>query len=179
MKRFSITLRGRIHYDHEDHPCVPQDMLMASLIAAGVFIRLDQKRQLSTKDSSLLPGLLVLEDPTYRLLLPGAGQEADWGLSPWKYDVRQGRNPNGGEAVCIVRPLFELWAITLTALLDTDELAEETFMRLFYLAGSRIGIGDFRAQRKGTFGRFAVTRWEDLGEEVNDGLDLIKRSVAA
>lgn len=155
---------GHIHYNGDGQPCVPKDMLMATLINAGVFIRLDQKRQLSTKDSSLLPGLLMLEGESYPLLLPGDGEEANWGLAPWRYEVRQGRNPNGGEAVCIVRPLFEKWAISFTALLDTKELPEDTFLRLFGLAGSRVGIGDFRPQRKGTFGQFAVTRWENIGE---------------
>ncbi|HEY6272605.1 MAG TPA: hypothetical protein VIX19_11515 [Terriglobales bacterium] len=155
---------AHIHYNGDGHPCVPKDMLMATLINAGVFIRLDQKRQLSTKESSLLPGLLILEGDSYPLLLPGDGEESTWGLSPWRYEVRQGRNPNGGEAVCIVRPLFEKWAISFTGLLDTRELPEDTFLRLFGLAGSRIGIGDFRPQRKGTFGMFAITNWKKLGD---------------
>lgn len=153
-----------VHRDGDGRACIPQNMLMATLINAGVFIRLDQKRQLSTKESSLLPGLLVLEGESWPLLLPGEGKEATWGYSPWRYEVRQGRNPNGGEAVCIVRPLFEHWAITFTALLDTQELAEDTFLRLFTLAGTRIGMGDNRPNRKGTCGMFAVTRWEKVSD---------------
>jgi hypothetical protein len=149
-----------IHYNRAGQACIPNDMLMAALINAGVFIRLDQKRQLSTKESSLLPGLLFLEDDNWPLLLPGDGEEARWGFAPWRYATHRGRNPNGGEAVCIVRPMFELWAITLTALLDIDELPEDTFLRLFTLAGTRMGLGDFRPQRKGRFGMFAITRWE-------------------
>src|SRR5215471_146793 len=53
--------RSHIHLNGDDEPCIPGYMLMASLIAAGVYIRLDQKRQLSTKDSTMLPGLLLLE----------------------------------------------------------------------------------------------------------------------
>jgi hypothetical protein len=153
-----------VHYDADGRACIPKMMLLATLMNAGVFIRLDQKRQLSTKESSLLPGLLFLEDESYPLLLPGDGDEATWGYSPWRYEVRQGRNPNGGEAVCIVRPLFEVWAISFIATLDIDELPEDTFLRLFTLAGSRIGFGDFRPQRKGPFGMFAVTRWEKVGD---------------
>jgi len=151
---------SHVHYDGDGRACMPATMLLASLMNAGVFIRLDQKRQLSTKESSLLPGLLFLEAESFPLLLPGDSDEANWGYSPWRYEVRQGRNPNGGEAVCIVRPLFEKWAISFTAMLDIDELAEDTFLRLFTLAGTRIGTGDFRPQRKGSFGMFAVTRWE-------------------
>jgi len=157
-----------VHVNGDGMPCVPSTMLMAALISAGVFIRLDQKRQLSTRDSSLLPGLLLLEADSYPMLMPGDGEEATWGYSPWRYDVRQGRNPNGGEAVCIVRPLFERWAITFTATIDTTELAEDTFLRLFTLAGTRIGLGDFRPQRKGTFGQFSITRWETITGESSE-----------
>jgi|SRR5215831_19250281 len=158
---------SHVHLNGDGHACAPNTMLMSCLMNAGVFIRLDQKRQLSTKESSLLPGLLLLEGESFPLLLPGDGDEAKWGYSPWRYEVRQGRNPNGGEAVCIVRPLFEKWAISFTAMLDIDQLAEDTFLRLFTLGGTRIGIGDFRPQRKGTFGMFAVTRWERTEGEVS------------
>jgi len=156
---------AHVHRDGDGRPCVPKPMLMGALMNAGVFIRLDQKRQLSTKESSLLPGLMFIEGESFPLLKPGDGEEATWGYSPWRFDVRQGRNPNGGEAVCIVRPLFETWAISFTALLDTDELAEDTFLRLFTLAGTRIGMGDNRPNRKGSCGMFAPTRWQSVGDE--------------
>ena len=146
---------------------------MGTLINAGVFIRLDQKRQLSTRDTSLLPGLLTLEGDNYPLLLPGADDEATWGFAPWRYSVDQGRNPNGGEAVCLVRPMFELWAVHFTALLDTDELPEDTFLRLFELAGRRVGFCDFRPQRKGTFGMWSVVRWERRAEANESIIDAV------
>ena len=119
------------------------------------------------------PGLLTLEGESYPLLKPGAGEESVWGFAPWRYEVRQGRNPNGGEAVCLVRPLFEEWGIHFTAILDTDELAEDTFLRLFQLAGRRIGFCDYRPQRKGVFGMFAVTRWERRAEENMSPIDAV------
>jgi hypothetical protein len=159
---------AKIHMNADGHPCIPKEMLMACLINAGVFIRLDQKRQLSTKESSLLPGLLTLEGDNFPLLLPGTEDESNWGYASWRHDIHQGKNPNGGEAVCIVRPLFEKWAIHFTALLDTRELPADTYLRLFTLAGTRVGMGDFRPQRKGIFGQFCVTRWEELGEPIED-----------
>lgn len=169
--------RSHIHFNGDGQPCIPSYMLMATLISAGVYIRLDQKRQLSTKDSTMLPGLLLLEGESFPLLMPGDGTEAGWGFSPWRYEVRQGRNPNGGEAVCIVRPLFEKWAIHFTALLDTETLPEDTFLRLFALAGTRVGIGDFRPQRKGTFGMFNIIRFEGR-EEIPDAPRLLLEAAA-
>jgi hypothetical protein len=157
---------SKIHFNADGHACIPREMLMACLINTGVFIRLDAKRQLTNAKSSVLPGLLVLEAESFPLLMPGSGEEASWGYAPWRYEIRKGKNPNGGEAVCIVRPLFEIWAITFTVLIDTDELPEDTYLRLFNLAGKRIGLGDYRPQCKGTCGQFVVTRWKNVtGEE--------------
>ena len=159
---------SKIHVDAEGRPCIPRKVLMAALIEGGRFIRLDQKRQLSTKDSSLLPGLLVLEAESWPLLDPqsDSGDISKWGLASWRYDLQQGRNPNGGEAVCCVRPMFEHWAFFLHCLLDLDELPEDTYLRLFGLTGNRIGLCDFRPACKGTFGQFCVVQWKRITDDV-------------
>jgi hypothetical protein len=132
-------------------PYVPTENLMSCLIAAGVFIRLDGKRQMSTGKATVVPGLFEIEDA----VLPIEGD-------PWEPDVRQGRNPNGGEAVCIVRPRFDRWALSFTIEVDLDEIDESKIRDLFDKAGSRVGLGDFRPARKGTFGKFRVVTWERL-----------------
>ena len=154
--------KGKIHVDGDGDPCIPAEMLMPTLINAGVFIRLDKKRQLSTAKGTLLPGLLTLEDHSYKLLEPSDKDISKWGLAPWRYDMRKGNNPNGAEAVAIVRPLFEKWAINVTCMLDTDELPEDTYRKLFDLGGSRVGLGDFRPARKGIFGMFTVVIWKNI-----------------
>lgn len=130
-------------------PYFPTENLMAALIAAGQYVRLDGKRQASTTKSSLVPGFLTLQEP-YLPLDPGT----------WEVDVRGGRNPNGGEAVCLVRPRFDKWGFEVTALLDTVVVGEATCRELFEIALSRIGLGDFRPQRKGIFGRSVITKWK-------------------
>jgi len=112
------------------------------------------KRQMSTKQSTLLPAFLTVEDP----YLPLVGQEG--GPAAWEVDMRQGRNPNGGEAVCIIRPRFDSWSIDLSLQIDADSIAESLIRQLVDIAGSRIGLGDFRPQRRGVFGKFRVDRWE-------------------
>lgn len=130
-------------------PYFPTENLMAALIAAGQYVRLDGKRQASTTKSSLVPGFLALQEP-YLLLRPGE----------WEPDLRAGRNPNGGEAVCLVRPRFDRWGFEVTTLLDNAIVGEVTCRELFEIALSRVGIGDFRPQRKGIFGRGAIVKWK-------------------
>lgn len=143
----------KVYQTRDGRPYLPTENFMASLIAAGVYIKLDGKRQMSTAKSTLLPGFLTVEDP-YLPLLDGDGK-----ATAWEVDMRQGRNPNGGEAVCVVRPRFDTWVFSASLLVDGDSIAETVIRELVDIAGSRIGLGDFRPQRRGIFGKFKVIEW--------------------
>lgn len=146
-------------YLSDEGPYVPGQMLMSCFIAAGQYVRLDGKRQISNSKSTVLPGLMTLLTPGPLLKIPGTDKAATW-----EADVQQGRNPNGGEAVAICRPRFDLWGLTFTIDIDTHEVGENTIRELIDKAGRRCGLGDFRPQRKGIFGQFVVDRWDRTGE---------------
>lgn len=59
-------------------PIIPGENLMSCLIAGGVFIRLDAKRQVSTGKATLLPGLLTLLDTQLLVVDPDTGKPATW-----------------------------------------------------------------------------------------------------
>jgi hypothetical protein len=147
-------------YTHAGEPIIPATNLMSCLIAAGVFVRLDAKRQISTGKSTILPGFLSLDDAWIPLLTSKGAQAS------WEADVRQGRNPNGGEAVAICRPRFDDWAFRLHIGIDTTEIGENVMRDLWDKAGRRIGLGDFRPARKGVFGQFVVDEWIPVEERV-------------
>lgn len=146
-------------YTVDGVPVMPIENLMACLIEAGKYVRLDGKRQVSTGKSTMLPGLLTIEDPVLPLISPSGESIEKWGIANWRYDIRQGRNPNGGEAVAIVRPMFERWAFRAMIDIDTDAMSEDAYRQLIDIGGKRIGVCDYRPQRKGTFGQFRVDRW--------------------
>jgi hypothetical protein len=140
---------SKIHRMPNGDPHIPVAMLMSCLIGAGQFVRLDGKRQVSTAKSTVLPGLLTIDD---RWLA----------LSPkkWEVDIAQGRNPNGGEAVCIIRPRFDEWSFNVSLSIDQSQIPLSVIRELVDIAGNRVGLGDFRPKCKGTFGRFCVVKWE-------------------
>lgn len=141
-------------YTHGGEPIIPGENLMSCLIAAGVFVRLDAKRQISTGKGTLLPGLMTLLDYVIPIYVPDTKHPAKW-----EADVRQGRNPNGGEAVAICRPRFDAWSFSCRVEIDENEIGENAIRQLWDLAGKRIGLGDFRPARKGIFGQFVVEKW--------------------
>lgn len=144
-------------YSHNGHPMIPGENLMSCLIAAGVYVRLDGKRQVSTGKATVLPGLMSMLDFVLPLYVPDTKTPASW-----EADVRKGTNPNGNEAVAICRPRFDAWGFSTRITVDDSAIGENTIRELWDLAGKRIGIGDFRPARKGIFGQFVVEGWDRL-----------------
>ena len=58
------------------------------------------------------------------------------------------------------RPRFEEWSITFEIEYDDTLLKESEVRRVVDDAGSRVGLLDFRPEKKGPFGRFIVTKWK-------------------
>ncbi len=146
----------KVYTLQDGKPYLPTENLLSCLIAAGQFVRLDGKRQVSSAKSTTLPGFLSLEEQTLPLFV-----HPERVAPEWETDIRPGRNPNGGEMVCLVRPRFDAWAFDVTAAVDLDEIGMAIVRQLFDTAGKRIGLGDFRPSRKGPFGKFQIVHWEE------------------
>lgn len=57
------------------------------------------------------------------------------------------------------RPRLNKWAAEFDLEIDDDILPLEVVHQLLIEGGNKIGVGDFRPERGGPFGRFAVTQW--------------------
>jgi hypothetical protein len=138
-------------------PHVPARVLWSCFVAAGAFVRLDGKRMVSNAKSTTLASMLVIEDAAIPIYVPGSKE-----YPKWEVDIQQGRNPNGGEAVCIIRPRYDQWELRVTLEIDQSEMPLSMARELVEIAGKRCGLGDFRPQRKGTFGRFVINQWKPI-----------------
>jgi len=61
-----------------------------------------------------------------------------------------------GSADLRYRPYFYKWALTFEAELDIELLSTETFLNLLDRAGFGVGIGEWRPEKGGEFGRFQL-----------------------
>ena len=132
---------------------IPIEYLFSCLVEAGRQIKIDSKRAISTKDSTLLPSFLALEE----MFLPFHDQD-----EPMIVDKRRGKLPKDGTAVCIVRPKFKRWSFDVIISVDEKKIAEDKVRTLFDTAGCSVGLGDFRPSCRGQFGRFRVAEWEKM-----------------
>ncbi|MDR2673347.1 MAG: hypothetical protein LBC18_00355 [Opitutaceae bacterium] len=58
------------------------------------------------------------------------------------------------------RPRFDNWSASFSVEVDDDMLPVEFIQQLLTEGGSKIGIGDFRPEKGGPFGRFRVTEFK-------------------
>lgn len=136
-------------YIHEGVIGIPQPNLFRCLIDAGKFFK-NGRSKVTTQKTSLIPACVEIEG----MFLPLETSE------DWQVDTRPVRIPATGGRILAHRPMFEKWALPFEVELDTSMMGESLFRELVDAAGKRIGLGDFRPDTKGPFGKFVVVEWD-------------------
>jgi hypothetical protein len=132
----------------EEVVIMPAPNVFACLISAGRFFK-SGRSKLTTATTSLVPAAVSLPDMFFVLEHDG-----------WSVDTRAVRIPATGGRIQRHRPIFHNWGFTFDVVLDTSEISESLFRQLVDAAGSKVGLGNYRPERKGPFGRFRVDKWE-------------------
>ena len=130
-------------------PIIPQPNLFRCIIDAGKFFK-NGKSKVTTLKSSLIPACVELEGIEFEIKHK----------EPWEVDSRPIVNPVTGGRIPCHRPKFNDWALEFTLILDTELMGADLLRDIIDSAGKRIGLGDFRPDRKGPFGRFVVVYWK-------------------
>jgi len=138
-------------YKNEEGKCImPQPNVFRCIIDAGKYFK-NGKSKVTTIKSSIIPACLDLEG-VYYLIKSKEG---------WDVDARPVRMPSTGGRILRYRPCFNDWSISFEATLDLDMMGMKMLREILDAAGSRIGLGDFRPDCKGCFGKFVVTSWKE------------------
>lgn len=132
---------------------LPSEMLFASLVNAGRKVKAG-KTQISTAKTTTLPDIMSINDSFLPLINIAPEREEEF----WRVDKRRGRLQDG-TAICVVRPRFDAWEFEVTVEFDRKKVNEGVIRQLFDAAGSGQGLGAFRPNCKGPFGRFEVVGW--------------------
>lgn len=77
----------------------------------------------------------------------------------FEVDARPVTIPSTKGRVVRYRPRFDKWRATFSVEWDSDLLTEAQVRTVVDDLGQRVGILDFRPERKGPYGRFMVTNW--------------------
>lgn len=140
---------SKTYIDEDGVIIIPQPNLFRCLIDAGKYFAYAGKSKLTTQKSSIIPSALTI----HGIALPLKFSD------PWTVDTRPVRIPATGGRILTHRPCFDEWTLEFDVTLDTHVIGEKLLRQVVDKAGSAIGLGDFRPDTKGPYGKFLVTSW--------------------
>ncbi|TSC93843.1 MAG: hypothetical protein CEN87_743 [Parcubacteria group bacterium Licking1014_1] len=151
---------AKIYRDEQGKISLPAEMLEACLVCAGTKVK-NGRKQISTAKSTTLYELVRVKSPRLYLIDDQPeDQEIPWVVDKRKGTGNQAKTPT---AVCIIRPKFPHWKTTLEIEYNEKRVNGDVVRQLFDVAGSSEGLGSFRPNKRGRFGCFKVTKWEEEG----------------
>lgn len=137
-----------LYKDEDGRIGIPAPNILRCLVDAGKFIKIGRGK-MTTQKTSLIPAAVELEG-VFILLSSKQG---------WKVDTRPVRIPTTGGRILRHRACFDDWRLAFMVKLDESIITQSVFRDVVDIAGSHIGLGDFRPDCKGPFGRFVVGVW--------------------
>ena len=132
---------------------IPCPNIFASIIQAGTYHK-NGKSKVTTLKSSLIPAGMALSEIVCPL-----------GTKDFEVDSRSVVIPATGGRIMAHRPRLDEWSLSFTLEVDEDMFSAEFVRLVVDDAGRKIGLGDFRPDRKGPFGKFVVTGWKVIKEK--------------
>lgn len=144
------TWRERCHADSDGNLFIPPMAFANNLKTAARYLQLQvpgKGKTLYTKHFEA--GVLVLEGVPLPI-------KKDAVESEWVFVPSDGR-PGSGARVDKCFPLIRSWSGKVTYYILDDIITEDVFRRVLDYAGNIIGIGRFRPENRGYYGRFKVT----------------------
>lgn len=139
---------SKLYLNLDGKPCVPQPNLFRCILDAGKYFKLG-KVKVTTLKSSIIPSCLEM----YAVDYPIKSKKG------WTVDTRPVRIPSTGGRILAHRPIWNDWQLDFEVELDTDVMGLGLFRDILDKAGRAIGLGDFRPDCKGPYGRFEVQKF--------------------
>lgn len=137
------------YLDEQERLYLPTDNVYACIMSAGRFHK-EGKNKITTVRSSLIPAGVQIEEEFVYFSQP----------TTFEVDSRSVVNPSTGGRIIKHRPRLDNWKLNFVLDLDLKMFSEKTLRAIVDDAGTKVGLGDFRPERKGRFGRFVVTEWK-------------------
>lgn len=135
---------GGLYYDENIGPYLPGQNIKSALVGAG---------KLSRMGAAFKRGVMILDD-RIKLDYPGP-RDAEKMFEDQKFiDCRS--VVVGQSRIMRYRPKIHNWTLQVDVLFSPEMTEKESIIRAAEDAGKFVGLGDYRPEKGGTFGRFEV-----------------------
>lgn len=151
------TWATRIHSDDEGVAFIPPMALIECIKAAAQYLskKIPGKRN-ATYTKHFRAGLTLAEGPSL-------GIKASDVPGEWLFVNADGKK-GGGVRVMRCFPKFATWDVEVKFVVLDDTITEDVFLEHLIEAGKFVGIGRFRPEKGGYYGRFVVVshQWKEI-----------------
>ncbi|OHB82090.1 MAG: hypothetical protein A2V98_20630 [Planctomycetes bacterium RBG_16_64_12] len=134
--------RLRLYMDPDGRYCHPAEAFIKAMVRAA-----SGKKFGKTAATTAIKGSVFIAEP-FALLLDENGEPAT------QYTIDKRPVVVGKARVPRCRPMWNKWRMRLALEVDTAILRPQAVLDVLMLAGRIIGVGDYRPEKGGGFGRF-------------------------
>jgi hypothetical protein len=139
-------------YVVDGKPYVPSRYLLGALVDAAKQFKIAGKQKATY---SKYVGSTIRVEPEAILISPGK----------WEPFSISAVIPATKGRVMVTRPQFNKWSLDFEILCEDEDISVDTMEKITEQAGKFTGIGDWRPQKKGPYGRFRIVKFEETGAE--------------
>lgn len=147
------------YLDEQGYLYVPAENLFACLVEAGKFHKIG-KNKATTQKSSLIPAGFVMDNQKFGFHLYIMDPKTKKKTKQFEVDSRRVVIPATGGSIMRNRARVERWMVRFGGSCDVTVFGADFFRKVIEDAGKKIGLLDYRPARRGTFGKFVITRFE-------------------
>lgn len=126
---------------------LPSSAFRACLLAAAKGRRIGK-----VAATTVIKGAVFVVTENTPIYNPDDGTPA----TEYEIDVRRAVIPTGKQAIPRARPKVAKWGAEVILDIDTEFVTEENIRQLFAIGGRTIGVGSYRPEKSGPFGRFRL-----------------------
>lgn len=83
-------------------------------------------------------------------------------IQDWEEFIISAVNPNTRGRMLVNRPKMNEWKIEFQLKFPENDIPVEVMKNILDYAGQYVGIGDWRPDKKGKYGKFIVTKFEEI-----------------
>lgn len=146
-KDYKSDVEVALYKSPEGEIYVPATQIKSCLMEAGKQMRIPGKGK---STYSKLFGAFIMIEPDCLV------------MSPQEYEVDARAVVIQRARIIRYRPIFKKWGLRFKVHSLTEEIQKDVIKEGFEIAGNFTGIGDFRPQKKGMYGRFMVVSFKEV-----------------
>ena len=141
-----MDVEDKLYLTEEKKPYIPSVYFWRAMIDAGK--RLQVRGQKKATYSKIVGSVVEVSPDAIEI------------RGKWEPYRTSAVNPMTKGRMMVTRPMFRKWSCTFEVIVNGDDVSAETINTLLVMAGQSTGVGDWRPEKKGKYGKFMVTKFQ-------------------